>query len=63
MVINETLRMYPPVIRFDRVASNDYNLGGYHISKGFIISVPIYSIHHDPESWPEPEKFIPERCS
>jgi thromboxane-A synthase len=47
--------------RFNRVASDDYKLGDYHIPKGMIISVPIYRIHHDPNIWPEPEKFIPER--
>ncbi|CAF1968529.1 unnamed protein product [Rotaria magnacalcarata] len=48
MVINETLRMYPPFIRFERVASNDYELGNYHIPKGSVISVPVYPIHHNP---------------
>lgn len=63
MVINETLRMYPPVIRFDRVASIDYQLNNYRIPKGFLVSVPIYAIHHDPKNWSDPEKFIPERFS
>jgi cytochrome P450 family 3 subfamily A len=63
MVINETLRMYPPFIRFDRVASQNYQLGNYQIPKGCVINVPVYPIHHDPNSWPEPEKFIPERFS
>ncbi|CAF1295808.1 unnamed protein product [Rotaria sordida] len=61
MVISETLRMYPPGIRFDRVASCDYQLGNYHIPKGSIINVSVYPIHHDPNVWPDPEKFIPER--
>ncbi|CAF0852129.1 unnamed protein product [Rotaria sordida] len=63
MTINETLRMYPPFIRFDRVASYDYKLGDYPIPKGSLINIPIYPIHHDPNLWPEPEKFIPERFS
>ncbi|CAF3964027.1 unnamed protein product [Rotaria sordida] len=61
MVINETLRIYPPFTRFERVASKDYQFGNYDIPKGSIISVPVYPIHHDPNVWPEPEKFIPER--
>lgn len=76
MVINETLRMYPPFTRqfaceicvctfcfdrFERIASEDYQLGEYHLPKGMIISVPVYSLHHDPNVWPEPEKFNPER--
>jgi len=63
MVVNETLRMYPPAPRFDRVASTDYQLGDYHIPKGMIINVPVYGIHHDPTIWSDPEKFIPERFS
>ncbi|CAF1252202.1 unnamed protein product [Rotaria magnacalcarata] len=63
MAINETLRMYPPFIRLNRVASYDYQLGDYHVPKGSSINVPVYQIHHDPEYWSEPEKFIPERFS
>ncbi|UJR23769.1 hypothetical protein I4U23_026745 [Adineta vaga] len=63
MVISETLRMYPPIFRFERVASADYHLGDYHIPKGMIISVPVYPIHHNADVWTEPEKFIPERFS
>ena len=47
--------------RFERVASENYQLGEYHLPKGMIISVPVYSLHHDPTVWPTPEKFIPER--
>jgi cytochrome P450 len=47
--------------RFDRVASEDYQLGNYHLPKGSIIGIPLYPIHHDPTVWPDPDKFIPER--
>ncbi|CAF1286695.1 unnamed protein product [Adineta ricciae] len=61
MVISETLRRYPPGIRFDRIAAYDYQLGDYQIPKGTIVNVSVYPIHHDPDVWPDPEKFIPER--
>jgi cytochrome P450 len=47
--------------RFDRVASQDYKLDNYLIKKDSIINVPVYPIHHDPEIWPDPENFTPER--
>ncbi|CAF1466073.1 unnamed protein product [Adineta steineri] len=47
--------------RLDRVASAPYELGGYQLPKGTVINVPVYSLHHDPNVWPDPEKFIPER--
>ncbi|XP_002730610.1 cytochrome P450 3A24-like [Saccoglossus kowalevskii] len=61
MVVTETLRMYPPAIRFDRECNEDVNISGVSIPKGMIVAVSIYAIHHDPEIYPEPEKFIPER--
>lgn len=61
MVIDETLRMYPPGTRLDRVASNDYEYEGIKIKKGQIITVPIYALHHDPDLYPNPEEFDPER--
>lgn len=61
MVIDETLRMYPPAPMLDRVASNDYEYEGIKIKKGLIVAIPIYALHHDPDIYPEPEKFIPER--
>jgi cytochrome P450 family 3 subfamily A len=61
MVIDETLRLYPPANRSDRVASNDYEFNGIKIKKGQIITVPIYALHHDADIYPDPELFDPER--
>nr|ATW72294.1 cytochrome p450 CYP3044A7 [Brachionus calyciflorus] len=60
-VINETLRMFPPAVRLDRIASADYEYNGMKIPKGMVWSVPIWALHHDPEIYPEPDSFRPER--
>lgn len=61
-VINETLRIYPPVVLFmTRVCAHDYKTNGFTIPAGMKVEIPIYSIHHDPELWPDPERFDPDR--
>ncbi|CAG2173193.1 unnamed protein product, partial [Oppiella nova] len=61
--ISETLRMYPIILRLDRRVKSDYKLGdtGITLYKGQEIEIPIYSIHHSPEFYPNPEKFDPDR--
>lgn len=62
-VISETLRLCPPAIRADRRAETDYLLGdtGIEIKKDMLVSIPIYAIHRDPEWYPQPDYFVPER--
>ena len=61
----ETLRLYGPVFQLFRTASRDYKLekSNLTIRKGTLTIIPIYSIHTDPEFYPDPEKFDPERFS
>ena len=47
--------------RIDRRASRDMNINGLYIPSGCVVNVPIYAMHHNPEVWPEPDKFKPER--
>ncbi|XP_040451521.1 thromboxane-A synthase isoform X2 [Falco naumanni] len=61
MVIAETLRMYPPAFRFTREAAKDCIVLGQRIPAGAVIETAVGHLHHNPEFWPEPEKFIPER--
>lgn len=61
MVIEEAMRMYPPVWAVGRHTLEDDVLGGYLLPKGTNCLISIHSIHHNPKYWPEPEKFIPER--
>ncbi|ESO05034.1 hypothetical protein HELRODRAFT_111479 [Helobdella robusta] len=64
MCINETTRCYPAFIRFDRRATQDIVLDdGLHIREGTLVVVPVWAIHHDPNIYPDPDKFDPERFS
>lgn len=63
MVIDETMRLYPPAWVIGRHALNDDEIDGYHIPKGVNTLIPVYAIHHDKRYWDEPEKFMPERFS
>jgi len=61
-VMSETLRLYPPAVRFDRTCQEDYQLTDQvRIPKGSILCVPVYAIHHSSENYEDPEKFDPER--
>ncbi|KAF6203283.1 hypothetical protein GE061_003701 [Apolygus lucorum] len=60
--IDETLRLFPPVPFMFRVCTKEYTFpDGTTIPKGTAINIPVYSLHHDPKYFPEPEKFKPER--
>ncbi|CAD7092573.1 unnamed protein product [Hermetia illucens] len=66
--INECLRLYPPVIAANKICSNTCELMSskekpIKIEKGTPILLPFYALHHDPEYYPNPEAFIPERFS
>ncbi|XP_063772979.1 cytochrome P450 3A9-like [Pseudophryne corroboree] len=63
MVIQETLRMYPPAGRLERVSKQTVEISGVTIPKGVVCMIPAYVLHHDSEYWPDPQEFHPERFS
>ncbi|XP_001362807.1 cytochrome P450 3A4-like isoform X1 [Monodelphis domestica] len=63
MVINENLRLYPISGRIERIAKKTVQLNGLTIPQGTVVMTPPYVLHRDPEYWPEPEEFRPERFS
>lgn len=64
-MIAETLRKYPPLPILNRVCTKDIELPNSNVvvSKGTTLVIPVLGIHRDPNIYPEPEKFIPERFS
>uniref|UniRef100_A0A2H8TW02 Cytochrome P450 6a2 n=1 Tax=Melanaphis sacchari TaxID=742174 RepID=A0A2H8TW02_9HEMI len=63
MVINETLRLYPSVPVLGRVCTQKYTIADSNISLnvGERLLIPIYSLHHDPKYYSDPNIFDPER--
>ena len=62
MVINESLRLYPPASVLPRMAFEDIELGDLHIPKGLSIWIPVLAIHHSEEIWgKDVNEFNPNR--
>lgn len=60
--IEETLRLYPVLGTLTREVEEEYTLPtGLRLDKGLRVHIPVYHLHHDPQHFPEPEKFRPER--
>jgi cytochrome P450 len=60
-VLDETLRLYPPGWLLARRALDDDALGPYRIPAGTDVLVSPYYLHRNPELWPDPETFAPDR--
>lgn len=61
MVIDECLRVYPPIWGFTRDAAGEDEIRGYRIPAGSSIFVSPYVTHRHPDFWENPEAFDPER--
>jgi cytochrome P450 len=60
-VINEALRLYPPVWALARRAEVDDVVGGVRIPKGSLVFMCPWVIHRNAQVWSDPEAFDPER--
>ncbi|XP_067006628.2 cytochrome P450 6j1 [Anabrus simplex] len=64
-VVSETLRKYPVLPFLDRKALQPYTLPGstIRLDEDQVVVIPVMGIHYDPEYYPEPERYDPERFS
>ena len=60
-VIKESMRLRAPVFDAIRMATRDTMLAGQPIPAGALVAANFCVVHLDPDVWPEPESFIPER--
>ncbi|KAL0134215.1 hypothetical protein PUN28_001197 [Cardiocondyla obscurior] len=59
--IKESLRLYPSVWFISRVTSEDMQLKSYLIPAKTMMFLNIYGVHRDPNFWPNPKIFNPDR--
>ncbi|KAA8520783.1 hypothetical protein F0562_014945 [Nyssa sinensis] len=62
-VVKEVLRLHPPgpLLSWSRLAITDTMVDGYHVPAGTTAMVNMWAITRDPEVWPDPLEFKPER--
>ncbi|XP_068081668.1 cytochrome P450 4c3 [Anabrus simplex] len=66
-VIKETLRLYPSVPAFSRQLQADTEIMsvsvGYNVPAGANVTIPLFILQRDPQLYPDPNKFDPDRFS
>ncbi|KYB25004.1 hypothetical protein TcasGA2_TC031414 [Tribolium castaneum] len=66
-VVNETLRLHPPALHFQKLCTQDFTFvlknanKSVTIEKGTPVILPVYGLHHDPDYYESPDLFKPER--
>lgn len=59
--IQETLRLRPVISIVLRRLTESVEIGGYELPAGVSVAPSIYLIHRNPEIYPNPDAFEPER--
>lgn len=60
-IIEEALRMYPPVFTLPRQTVKDVEMQGHKLKKGALILTSVMGLHRNPAYWENPDQFDPER--
>ncbi len=61
MVVEEAMRLYPPVWLLPRLAVAEDVVGGYRVPAGADVVILPYTLHRHPEFWTAPQRFDPDR--
>lgn len=62
-VLHEAVRLCPPAAGVARVVTRDIEVTGYRVQAGSLVALGLYALHHDPDLWPQPMAFDPDRFS
>jgi cytochrome P450 len=60
-VLQESMRLYPPIYTLLREARAATTLGRWRVPEGAHVLLGVYHVQHDARHFPEPERFMPER--
>jgi len=60
-VIQEAMRLYPPVVSVLRQATRPVEMSGRHLRKGDFVNLITIAMHRNPDHWPDPDRFDPDR--
>jgi cytochrome P450 len=60
-VVQEAMRLYPPVWIITRRATEEDEVGGFTIPAGSLVVMSAYVIHRQADWWPDPGRFDPSR--
>jgi cytochrome P450 len=62
-VVKESMRVLPPVPMHPRLVAEETELAGHRLVPGTELFLSIFHMHHDPDLFEQPERFLPDRWS
>lgn len=60
-VFTEAMRLYPPIMGVARRPLDDFEVCGHRVRRNSFVGIVPWVVHRDPEWWPQPELFAPQR--
>jgi cytochrome P450 len=60
-LVDEAMRLYPPLPLTLRTAMADDTVCGRHVPRGSVVAVMPFVVHRHRKLWPDPDRFDPDR--